>query len=72
MGLVFVEPKPYQVSPGGDRLPFQLDSGQGLMGAKKMGMQTAFIARPHMSVYPNAEKPDFTFSSIEELARALQ
>lgn len=43
-----------------------------LAGAKNVGLQTAFIARPGTSLYPNVERPDYVVSDLEELVRALK
>lgn len=43
-----------------------------LAGAKKVGLQTAFIARPGASLYPNVAKPDYVEKNLLELVRALR
>lgn len=43
-----------------------------LAGAKKAGLQTAFIARPGKVLYPNVEKPDYILSDLRELAATLE
>lgn len=42
-----------------------------LMGAKNVGMQTAFIARPGKTLYPNAARPDYGVNDLPELASIL-
>jgi 2-haloacid dehalogenase len=42
-----------------------------LMGAKNVGLQTAFIARPGKTLYPNAVRPDVVVNDLPELAAAL-
>ena len=43
--------------------------GWDLYGAQSNGLSTAFVKRPGKALYPLAKKPDFTFSTIEELAQ---
>lgn len=43
-----------------------------LVGAKNVGFQTAFIARPGASLYPNVAKPDYVVNNLRELVRLLQ
>lgn len=43
-----------------------------LMGAKKVGLQTAFIARYGKPLYPHAAKPDYVASDLQELATRLE
>lgn len=43
-----------------------------LMGAKNVGLQTAFIARPGKPLYPHAAKPDYIVSNLQELAAILE
>ncbi len=43
-----------------------------LMGAKKVGMHTAFIARPGKSLYSAATKPDSIARDLLELVPSLQ
>ncbi len=43
-----------------------------LIGAKNVGLQTAFIARPGTSLYPNAAKPDYIVGDLPELVKLLQ
>lgn len=42
-----------------------------LAGAKNVGLQTAFIARPGKTLYPNVAKPDYIVQSLQELAAIL-
>lgn len=42
-----------------------------LMGAKQAGFQTAFLARPGMSLYPNTARPDYVTADLLELAKVL-
>ena len=42
-----------------------------LMGARQVGLQTAFLARPNMHFYPNAEPPDHSVGDLIELSRLL-
>ena len=42
-----------------------------LMGAKTAGLQTAFIARPGKTLYPNAARPDYVVNNLPELASIL-
>ncbi len=43
-----------------------------LAGAKNVGLQTAFIARPGKTLYPNVAKPDYVVSDLAELQKALK
>ncbi len=43
-----------------------------LAGAKNVGLQTAFIARPGTSLYPNVAKPDYIVNDLPELMKFLQ
>ncbi|MDA8563349.1 HAD-IA family hydrolase, partial [Mariniblastus sp.] len=46
-----------------------------LAGAKNVGLQTAFIARPGKTLYPNTSKPDYVVDDLSQLVdqlRALQ
>jgi 2-haloacid dehalogenase len=43
-----------------------------LAGAKNVGFQTAFIARPGKVLYPNVEKPDYVVKNLLELVSILQ
>lgn len=43
-----------------------------LMGAKSIGLQTAFIARPGKMLYPNAARPDYVVNTLPELASILK
>ncbi len=43
-----------------------------LAGAKNVGIQTAFIARPGKALYPNVARPDYVVKDLLELAEALQ
>ncbi len=43
-----------------------------LMGAANAGLQTAFIARPGKTLYPNAARPDYVAADLLELAEALK
>lgn len=42
-----------------------------LAGAKKAGMQTAFIRRQGATLYPNVDEPDYIFDSLGELTHRL-
>ncbi|MCF8481362.1 MAG: haloacid dehalogenase type II [Rhodospirillum sp.] len=42
-----------------------------LAGAKKAGLQTAFIARPGQALYPNTQRPDHVVDNLMELADIL-
>jgi len=42
-----------------------------LAGAKNVGIQTAFIARPGKVLYPNVARPDYVVKELSELAEAL-
>ncbi len=42
-----------------------------LAGAKKVGLQTAFIRRPGAVLYPNAPRPDHVVDQLEALIPAL-
>lgn len=42
-----------------------------LAGAKNVGLQTAFIARPGKSLYPHADKPDYIAKDLPELRQQL-
>jgi len=42
-----------------------------LAGAKNAGLQTAFIARPGKTLYPNAAEPDYVVSDLSELGKRL-
>ncbi|MDZ8119484.1 haloacid dehalogenase type II [Pontiella agarivorans] len=39
-----------------------------LAGADNVGLQTAFIARPGKTLYPNAARPDYVVNDLSELA----
>lgn len=43
-----------------------------LMGAKNVGLQTVFIARPNKPLYPHAAKPDYVVANVQELATILE
>lgn len=43
-----------------------------LAGAKNVGIQTAFIARPGKALYPNIARPDYVINDLPELAAALK
>lgn len=43
-----------------------------LAGAKNVGMQTAFIARPGKVLYPNVAKPDYVVNDLSELVKSLK
>ncbi|MDF7809375.1 haloacid dehalogenase type II [Pontiellaceae bacterium B12219] len=43
-----------------------------LAGAKNVGLQTAFIARPGKTLYPNAAQPDYIVNDLPELVEALR
>ncbi len=45
--------------------------GWDIAGAKRAGIQAAFISRPGKSLYPLALKPDLTGSSLEEITNFL-
>ncbi len=40
-----------------------------LIGAKNVGLQTAFITRPGAPLYPNTIKPDYVVNDLMELAK---
>ena len=42
-----------------------------LAGAKNVGLQTAFIARPGTTLYPNVAEPDYVVSDLSELVKRL-
>ncbi len=42
-----------------------------LAGAKNVGLQTAFIARPGKTLYPNLARPDYVLKDLSELAKSL-
>lgn len=42
-----------------------------LAGAKKAGLQTAFVARTGQVLYPNAQRPDLVVGTLTELADIL-
>ena len=42
-----------------------------LVGAKNVGLQTAFVARPGTALYSNVAQPDFVVGDLSELARQL-
>lgn len=42
-----------------------------LAGAKNVGLQTAFIARPGTTLYPNVAKPDYVVNDLPELVKLL-
>lgn len=56
--------------PAGDVLMIAAHAWD-LAGAKKAGLQTAFIRRPGATLYPNVERPDHVVDSLDELAKAL-
>ena len=41
-------------------------------GAKKVGLQTAFIARPGTALYLNVAKPDYVVNNLPELVERLR
>jgi 2-haloacid dehalogenase len=41
------------------------------MGARAVGLQTAFIARPGKTRYPNAARPDVVVHDLLELVETL-
>lgn len=43
-----------------------------LMGARNVGLQTAFIARPGAPLYPNVAKPDYVLNDLLELVKLLR
>jgi 2-haloacid dehalogenase len=43
-----------------------------LAGAHNMGLQTAFIARPGKTLYPNAARPDYIVNDLPELVSILR
>ncbi len=43
-----------------------------LAGAKSVGLQTAFIARPGTALYPNVAKPDYVVNDLPELVKLLR
>lgn len=43
-----------------------------LAGAKAVGLQTAFIARPGTALYPNVARPDYVVNDLPELAARLR
>lgn len=43
-----------------------------LMGAKHVGLQTAFIARSGKTLYPHTAKPDYIVNNLQELAVILE
>ena len=43
-----------------------------LAGAKNVGFQTAFIARPGKVLYPNVAEPDYVVKNLTELVSILQ
>lgn len=43
-----------------------------LMGAKSVGLQTAFLARPGKPLYPHMVKPDYVAKDLQALASALE
>lgn len=45
--------------------------GWDIAGAKRAGIQAAFISRPGKSLYPLALRPDITGSSLEEITSIL-
>lgn len=42
-----------------------------LMGAKHVGLQTAFVQRPGTMLYPNVARPDYVVKDLQALAAAL-
>ena len=42
-----------------------------LAGAKNVGLQTAFIARPGKTLYPNLARPDYVLKDLSELVKSL-
>lgn len=43
-----------------------------LAGAKKVGLRTAFIARPGAPLHPNDAKPDYVTNNLLELEKRLR
>ncbi|MDF1741340.1 MAG: haloacid dehalogenase type II [Verrucomicrobiales bacterium] len=42
-----------------------------LAGAKNVGLQTAFVARPGAATYPNVAAPDYVVNDLSELVKQL-
>lgn len=42
-----------------------------LAGAKAVGLQTAFVRRPGVSLYPNIARPDYVVTDLNELVEQL-
>ncbi len=42
-----------------------------LVGARHVGMQTAFVSRPGATLYPNVDKPDHVVADLAELVTDL-
>ncbi|QEG21628.1 haloacid dehalogenase type II [Mariniblastus fucicola] len=42
-----------------------------IAGADNVGLQTAFVARPGKTLYPNADKPDYVVNDLSELVKHL-
>ncbi len=43
-----------------------------LAGAKNVGLQTAFVARPGKTLYPNLAKPDYVVNDLLELKDVMR
>ncbi|QDV12749.1 (S)-2-haloacid dehalogenase [Rosistilla oblonga] len=43
-----------------------------IAGATNVGLQTAFVARPGKTLYPNAPRPDYVVKDLSELVQVLQ
>ncbi len=43
-----------------------------LAGAKNVGLQTAFVARPGATLYPNVGRPDYVVKDLSELVTLLE
>lgn len=43
-----------------------------LAGARSVGLQTAFIARPGTALYPNVTRPDFVVNDLPQLVKRLR
>lgn len=43
-----------------------------LAGAKNVGLQTAFVARPGKTLYPNVARPDYVVKDLSELVKELK
>jgi 2-haloacid dehalogenase len=70
------DPRPYRyalgvVGVGPEEAVMVAAHAWGLVGARNVGLQTAFISRPGATLYPNVERPDHVVADLTEFASLL-